>query len=209
MLSRLASIAPKWARAVSSNAPWMYVSAGVYFLGIHFHEEVATLLVVEGASMRPTLNPDSLEDGDMENSDICLLKKWRYQPSRGDVVCLHAPRRSGAVVKRIVALSGDTVTPRDSNFHQGLPLMIPIGHVWVEGDNEANSIDSNSYGPVPVGMIIGRVSHVLYRQNSSSSKSNLLIPIPSQVNDSTRFQQRELGHLLRAQISSSSPSNSL
>jgi inner membrane protease subunit 2 len=159
------------------------VTGGIYFLGLEFHDKVATLLVVEGASMRPTLNPESSINDANDSSDICLLQKWHYKPMRGDVVCMHAPRRNGAVVKRIVGVFGDSITPRDPSFNHGKPYDIPYGHVWVEGDNANNSIDSNHYGPVPLGMLIGRVSHVVYRQSSSQpteyfSRINSYIPDP-------------------------------
>lgn len=34
---------------------------------------------------------------------------------------------------------------------------VPQGHVWVEGDNPAYSVDSRSYGPIPEQLIVGRV----------------------------------------------------
>ena len=34
---------------------------------------------------------------------------------------------------------------------------MPPGHVWVEGDNKKRSYDSRHFGPVPYGLIKGRV----------------------------------------------------
>lgn len=36
-------------------------------------------------------------------------------------------------------------------------IMVPDGHIWVEGDNPWNSSDSRNYGTVPAGLIMGRV----------------------------------------------------
>lgn len=36
-------------------------------------------------------------------------------------------------------------------------VVVPPGHVWLEGDNSANSSDSRHYGPVPKGLIQSRV----------------------------------------------------
>lgn len=35
-------------------------------------------------------------------------------------------------------------------------IFVPKGHVWLEGDNSENSIDSRTYGPVPIGLIQSR-----------------------------------------------------
>lgn len=34
---------------------------------------------------------------------------------------------------------------------------VPLGHVWIEGDNYENSADSRLYGPIPIGLIQSRV----------------------------------------------------
>jgi mitochondrial inner membrane protease subunit 1 len=39
----------------------------------------------------------------------------------------------------------------------GRLIRIPEGHVWLQGDNLANSIDSRDYGPVPEAILKGRV----------------------------------------------------
>lgn len=56
------------------------------------------------------------------------------------------------VCKRVKAVYGDTV--RTGYFST---LTIPRGHVWLEGDNTQHSIDSREYGPIPMGLVIGRV----------------------------------------------------
>lgn len=35
-------------------------------------------------------------------------------------------------------------------------IIVPRGHVWIEGDNSKNSADSRYYGPVPQGLIKSR-----------------------------------------------------
>jgi mitochondrial inner membrane protease subunit 1 len=39
----------------------------------------------------------------------------------------------------------------------GKLIRVPKGHVWIEGDNVVNSIDSRDYGPVPEATLKGRV----------------------------------------------------
>lgn len=65
------------------------------------------------------------------------------------------------ICKRITAVAQDIIpSPRHypkpqsklDNF-----IQVPIGHVYLEGDNPYNSTDSRTYGPVPVGLIKGKV----------------------------------------------------
>jgi signal peptidase I len=85
--------------------------------------------------------------------------------SVGDVVVVQHPDRIGTVCKRVLGLPGDVVTKpstrkkatqRLQRRRSGL-MVIPDGHIWVEGDNPWNSSDSRNYGPVPAAMIVGRV----------------------------------------------------
>jgi inner membrane protease subunit 1 len=36
-------------------------------------------------------------------------------------------------------------------------VVVPKGHIWVSGDNAADSRDSRLYGPVPMALIHGRL----------------------------------------------------
>jgi len=135
---------------------------------------VLDVLPVTGDSMAPTLSPDYHETG---RRDVLLFDKWmsasrgsvsgdeaghaqRQRIRRGDVVSFWAPhkpeRRS---VKRVVALEGDTVFLDSraagaplSDLHRPAPsqdvVVVPFGHVWVEGDNAGWSVDSRTFGPV-------------------------------------------------------------
>ena len=79
--------------------------------------------------------------------------------SIGDVVVVEHPQREGTICKRVLGLPGDEIILKKSSYStksKGL-LKVPDGHLWLEGDNSANSLDSRTYGPVPAAMIVGRV----------------------------------------------------
>lgn len=63
------------------------------------------------------------------------------------------------VVKRVVALENDMV--ETLGYKQRL-VVVPRGHVWVEGDNHLQSRDSNLYGPVPMGLLTGKMTYIIW-----------------------------------------------
>jgi mitochondrial inner membrane protease subunit 1 len=86
---------------------------------------------------------------------------------RGDLVTLISPLSASQLVcKRIIGLPGDVVlvdptTLVPTSYQSGGPyetahVLVPPGHVWVQGDNAGNSRDSRNYGPVPIALIRGR-----------------------------------------------------
>jgi mitochondrial inner membrane protease subunit 2 len=64
-------------------------------------------------------------------------------------------------IKRIIALEDELVVTRPP---YPVPVVrVPPGHVWVEGDGlPEKSLDSNTYGPVSMQLITGKVTHILY-----------------------------------------------
>lgn len=64
------------------------------------------------------------------------------------------------IVKRIVGMPGETVSyTRRGGFWEGAPVTVhvPPGHIFLQGDNPADSVDSRDYGPVPLALVKGRV----------------------------------------------------
>jgi signal peptidase I len=134
---------------------------------------VAQAMVVEGPSMRPNLNYDQR----------VIVEKVTYGlihgPRRGDVVIINRPEEKVLLVKRAVALAGETVAVRDGQvFINGQPLeeawsvrrggpdypptRVPAGHIFVLGDNREESRDSRFFGPVPIEQIGGQVKFIVW-----------------------------------------------
>ncbi|KAG7353594.1 peptidase S24/S26A/S26B/S26C [Nitzschia inconspicua] len=50
-----------------------------------------------------------------------------------------------------------TNLPKVKRQQRSTTVVVPDGHLWVEGDNPWNSNDSRNYGPIPASLIVGRV----------------------------------------------------
>ncbi|KAG7097093.1 hypothetical protein E1B28_004477 [Marasmius oreades] len=132
---------------------WRYVYWGptVVVLGQYFYN----LKTVSGRSMQPTLNPDS-----SLRKDIALFDRFaihtlqRFQ--REDIVTLKSPENpERTLVKRIIALPGDLVKTLPP--YKEAEVVVPTGHVWIEGDEPFRSDDSNRFGPVSASLIDSRM----------------------------------------------------
>ncbi|XP_033982884.1 mitochondrial inner membrane protease subunit 2 [Trematomus bernacchii] len=121
-------------------------------------DRLASVTLVTGRSMQPSLNP---EGG--SNCDVVLLNKWsvrNYEVQRGDVVTVMSPKNpQDEIIKRVIGLEGDLI--RTLGYKNRL-VRVPDGHFWLEGDHHGSSMDSNSYGPVSVGLLQSRASHIIW-----------------------------------------------
>jgi signal peptidase I len=100
---------------------------------------------------------------------------------QGDIIAFE--RRDGdesrTYLKRIVALAGDTISMHDGSVivngarvvwpgavladHWNMrSSVIPVGAVFVLGDNRGESNDSRSFGPVPQASIIGKALLIIW-----------------------------------------------
>ena len=101
--------------------------------------------------MLPTFN----SEGDFVFVDLLL---WKYKALElGSVMVYTSPTEPDKlVVKRLLGLPGDVVfiDPTVSTTER---IRVPEGHVWMIGDNYAASNDSRHYGPVPIGLLRGKI----------------------------------------------------
>ncbi|GKV21965.1 hypothetical protein SLEP1_g31881 [Rubroshorea leprosula] len=131
-------------------------------IAVTISDRLASISPVHGYSMSPTLNPKTNTLPELFSRDYVLMEKLclqRYRFSHGDVVAFSSPENyKQKLIKRIIGLPGDWVAVP----HSYDVVRVPEGHCWVEGDNSANSKDSRSLGPIPLGLICGRATHIVW-----------------------------------------------
>lgn len=119
-------------------------------VAVTFLDQVACVARVEGASMQPSLNP-----GGSQSSDVVLLNHWKvrnFEVQRGDIVSLVTMGHKNRYVK------------------------VPRGHIWVEGDHHGHSFDSNSFGPVSLGLLHAHATHILWPPERWQKLESVLPP---------------------------------
>jgi signal peptidase I len=124
-------------------------------------------------SMSPTL----------EIGDYYILRLDTYangqEPRRGDVVVFYGPD-SEAYVKRVIGVENDLIGIAGGRVWLNqkwlvepylkeqpvteipLAVRIPEDHLFVLGDNRNQSEDSRDYGPIPVEVVLGRVTDTVW-----------------------------------------------
>ncbi|NDY42449.1 signal peptidase I [Dissulfurirhabdus thermomarina] len=120
---------------------------------------------IHGRSMEPTYR-----DGGFNL--VCLLRYRRSPPQRGDVVAVRLAGRRVLLLKRVVALPGETVAFREGRLLvNGRPLPEPYvrfrgswnlpprrvrpGHYYLVGDNRSGPMEAHVFGQAPAERIVG------------------------------------------------------
>jgi signal peptidase I len=141
------------------------------------------VLLVRGVALEPLdVSSPSMEPTLAVGSTVLVDKLTpRWDPiGIGDVVVFTSPEDGTDTVKRVVAVGGQTVSLDDAVLHvDGVavhepqvdlsridgtwfgPVTVPDGSVFVLGDSRGVSIDSRTYGAVPLDDLEGRVVAVL------------------------------------------------
>lgn len=112
--------------------------------------------------MAPTFNPGTTSTA----QDIALVQKFDLKRpnslTRGDIIMFRSPSDPERfVTKRITGIQGDIVHPRSPPYPK-TQTAIPRNHLWVEGDNTVHSIDSNTFGPISQGLVVGKVVAIIW-----------------------------------------------
>jgi signal peptidase I len=107
-----------------------------------------------------TIPSKSMEPGG-RRGDYILADKTAYRrmaPQKGDIIIFVNPdNRSQRFIKRVEALPGETAALPD-----GSNQAVPHGFVYVLGDNRSSSIDSRTFGFVPLANVIGKARQVYF-----------------------------------------------
>jgi signal peptidase I len=152
---------------------WILVIGAAVLVAVVLRMFVVQTFYIPSGSMEPTL----------AKNDRVVVNKLEYRfgdVGRGDIVVFTTPplvenKEFKDLVKRVIALEGETVEGRDGKvFVNGQPLeedylpagtftgdfraeTVPPDSVWVMGDNRGNSEDSRVFKSIKEDTIVGRV----------------------------------------------------
>lgn len=148
--------------------PWVRETLVTFILALVFYMVINALTArvqVLGYSMMPTFR----------GGEYVLVWRMAYLsrlPERGDIVVFRDPNGPQEYIKRVIGLPGEEVLiqngqvfidgrlleepyiiepPRYSGYWQ-----VPMGHIFVLGDNRNYSTDSHVFGPIPLSRVIGK-----------------------------------------------------
>ena len=154
---------------------WLVAIVVAVVLAFIIRQFIVELYVVDGPSMRPTL----------QSRERLVVNKFIYRfhpPEKGDVLVFQYPRDpSRDFIKRVIAVPGDTIEIREGRVLVNDQLLtedyilektrseypkatVPEGHIFVMGDNRNNSEDSRfaDVGFVPYDLIKGKAMLVFW-----------------------------------------------
>lgn len=152
-------------------AEWVVIAGGALLVAFVIKTFLLQAFYIPSLSMAPTLKVN----------DRVLVNKLSYDlhnVNRGDLVVFESPPNEGSqtkdLIKRVIGLPGETVESRDGQILINGQVLeepylepdvttgplekvtVPAEHLWVMGDNRANSRDSRFFGAIPESLVIGR-----------------------------------------------------
>ena len=154
---------------------WVISIVVAVILAFLIRQFVVELYIVDGPSMRPTL----------QSMERLVVNKFIYSfraPQKGEILVFQYPRDpSRDFIKRVIATPGDTIEIKDGHVYVNDQLKnedyilektrgdfakatVPEGTVFVMGDNRNNSEDSRfaDVGFVPYRLIKGKAMFVFW-----------------------------------------------
>lgn len=151
---------------------WLFVVV-ILFALVHFF--LATIFIVDGASMEPNFH----------TSELILVNRYQYlfgNPVRGDVAVMKFPGdpEHKKYIKRIIGLPGDTIQisggvvylngkrldekylPVGLTTETDVNRKLLVGEYFLMGDNRPNSSDSRIWGVADKRFLIGKASFIFW-----------------------------------------------
>ncbi|VVT44038.1 uncharacterized protein SAPINGB_P000271 [Magnusiomyces paraingens] len=149
------------------------IGCAVHVIHTFFYEISET----QGESMLPTLN----YSGDFVHTNKLCARGRGCQV--GDmIVALKPTDPAQRVCKRITGMPGDIIAVdpsvdfKENRGKEPAYIKVPEGHCWVTGDNLSRSLDSRSYGVLPLGLVKGKIVAVNTRDGAFQWLGNSLKP---------------------------------
>ena len=154
---------------------WVVSITAAVVIALLIRTFIVELYVVDGPSMRPTLQHD----------ERLVVNKFIYHlrdPLKGEILIFRYPRDpSRDFIKRVIATAGDTIEIKDGHVFvndqilnedyilektrtQYIKSTVPEGTIFVMGDNRNNSEDSRfpDVGFVPLDLVKGKAVLVFW-----------------------------------------------
>ena len=154
---------------------WIFSIVAAIVVAMFIRTFIVELYVVDGPSMRPTL----------QHEERLVVNKFIYHvrdPQKGEVVIFRYPRdTSRDFIKRVIATAGDTIEIKEGHVYVNDQLLredyilektrteypkvtIPEGTIFVMGDNRNNSEDSrfSDVGFVPLDLVKGKAIFIFW-----------------------------------------------
>ncbi|OGW38556.1 MAG: signal peptidase I [Nitrospirae bacterium GWD2_57_9] len=112
--------------------------------------------IIEAYKIVTTSMEPVILEGDRVFADKTAYR--RMPPKKGDIILFVYPDdRSKVFIKRLEGLPGDMIVRSNGGKEQ-----VPHGTIYVLGDNKDQSVDSRTFGFVPLRDLIGKVRQVYY-----------------------------------------------
>jgi len=164
-------------KAIRELLDWIIIIAIAFGASYGLRRWVVQPYRIQMTSMETTVFPN----------DLVMVDKLSYrlhEPRRGDVIIFWPPgiTTGDPYIKRVIGLPGETVEAKngrvyvdgkvvDEPYIHGYVMPdfpatpVPQGQLFVMGDNRAVSLDSRSFGTVPMTSIIGRAMFAYWPLN--------------------------------------------
>lgn len=164
---------------MNETLDWIIHIAVAVLIGVLIVTFVGQRTLVHDISMQPTL-----VDGD--NLVVEKISPKIGTLHRGDIIVFKVPEEGRQLIKRLIALPGDTVEIKDGKVYVNgeeskvvdlkvetdpgenpaySKLTVPQGYVYALGDNRPFSNDSRELGPIQMSRITGRAIFRFYPFN--------------------------------------------